>query len=332
MDGPFSQVVASPAWRQQAQEWLEARLTESGHRLTGEAKQRRIRPWSTQLVAPTDRGPVWFKANCEALAFEPEVQRVLSVLVNDEVDAPVALDRDRGWMLTAERGQTLRDQHEPTLDDWRSVVRLAATLQRRVAGSGPTLVAAGLPDCAPETVESRYVTMVQRLSALPAEHPSHVSAAEAVTLRAGAGTVKRAVEELLAAPLPATFQHGDLHPGNVFAVDGGLRVFDFGDAQWAHALEVLAVPYRWVTRLTRLPWSQVLDAYAEVWSDVVSRADLERLLPAAMVTHAVNRSFTWLGAIQGAQPGELQEWGDAPAYYLRLAHEPFPPAVAEEAP
>ncbi len=89
-------------------------------------------------------------------------------------------------------------------------------------------------------------------------------------------------------------------------------------------------PYGWVTRLTRLPWSQVLDAYAEVWSDVVSRADLERLLPAAMVTHAVNRSFTWLGAIEGAQPDELAEWGDAPAYYLRLAHEPFPPVVADE--
>ena len=332
MDGPFSQVVTSLEWRQQAQEWLEARLTESGHRLTGETEQRRVRPWSTQLVAPTHRGPVWFKANCEALAFEPEVQRVLSGLVADEVDAPVALDRDRGWMLTAHRGRTLRDQHEPTLDDWRAVVRLAATLQRRVADNGRALVAAGLPDCAPETVESRYETMVQRLSELPVDHPSHVGAAEALTLRAGAVAVQRAVEELLVAPLPATFQHGDLHPGNVFAVDGGLRVFDFGDAQWAHALEVLAVPYRWVTRLSRLPWSQVLDAYAEVWSDVVSRTDLERLLPAAMVPHAVNRSFTWLGAIEGAQPDELQEWGDAPAYYLRLAHEPFPPVVADEAP
>jgi hypothetical protein len=332
MDGPFSQVVASPEWRQQAQVWLEARLTESGHRLTGEAEQRRIRPWSTQLVAPTDRGPVWFKANCEAMAFEPEVQRVLSVLVADGVDAPVALERDRGWMLTADRGRTLRDRHEPTLEDWQAVVRLAATLQRRLAGSGPTLVAAGLPDCSPETVESRYETMVQRLSALPAGHPSHLGTSEAAALRARAGTVRRAVEELLAAPLPATFQHGDLHPGNVFAVDGGLRVFDFGDAQWAHALEVLVVPYRWVTQLTRLPWSQVLDAYAEVWWDVLSRADLERLLPAAMVTHAVNRSFTWLGAIAGARADELQEWGDAPAYYLRLAHEPFPPAGADEAP
>jgi hypothetical protein len=312
--------------------WLEARLTEAGHRLTGVPEQRRIRPWSTQLVVPTDRGPVWFKANCEALAFEPEVQRVLSLLVADEVDTPLALDSDRGWLLTADRGWALRDQREPTLDDWRAVVRLAATLQRRVAGSGPTLVAAGLPDCAPETVESRHESMVQRLSALPPEHPSHLGPSEAATLRAGSGAVKRAVEELMAAPLPATFQHGDLHPGNVFAVGGGLRLFDFGDAQWAHALEVLAVPYRWVTRLTRLPWNQVLDAYAEVWSDVVSRADLERLLPAAMVTHAVNRSFTWLGAIEGAQADELQEWGDAPAYYLRLAHEPLPPVVGDEVP
>lgn len=332
MQEPFSELVASHDWRREAHRWMQARLSEWGRPVTGEIEQRRIRPWSTQLVAPTARGPVWFKANCEALAFEPRMQLLLSQWVPDEVDAPLAIDGDRGWMVTADRGPTLRDRHEPTLEDWRAVVRLAATLQRRVADREPVLADAGLPACGPETVVARYEGLVDRLVALPTEHPSHLDAAEAAALRAGAGRVQRAVEELLTAPMPSTFQHGDLHPGNVFAVDGGLRVFDFGDAQWAHALEVLAVPYRWVTQLTRLPWDAVLDAYADVWRDVVSREALERLLPAAMVTHSVNRAFTWLGAIEGAQPAELEEWGDAPAYYVRLAHEPFPPVARSETP
>jgi hypothetical protein len=45
-----------------------------------------------------------------------------------------------------------------------------------------------------------------------------------------------------------------------------------------------------------------------------------------MVTHAVNRSFTWSGAIAQADPEELAEWGDAPLHYLRLALDPFAPS------
>ena len=170
---------------------------------------------------------------------------------------------------------------------------------------------------------ARYSWLVDELSDLPPDHPSHLGAAEALSLRQALAPVEDAVDTLLGAALPVTFQHGDLHPKNVFVADGGLRQFDFGDAQWAHALEILAVPYGWVTRLTDLPWSHVLEAYASCWSDVVSTDQLASLFPAAMVTHAVNRSFTWFGAIQGAQPAELAEWGDAPAHYLRLAHVPL---------
>ena len=81
-----------------------------------------------------------------------------------------------------------------------------------------------------------------------------------------------------------------------------MRFFDFGDAQWAHVLEVLAVPYGYSTRVTHHPWPALLDAYARVWSDLIDRDELEALMVPAMVTHAVNRSFTWLGAIEGAQP------------------------------
>ena len=82
----FSVRVASEAWRNEAHAWIEARLAEVGRGLTGEIEQRRIRPWATQLVVPTDRGTVWFKANCPELAHEVAVHETLSQLVPDEVD------------------------------------------------------------------------------------------------------------------------------------------------------------------------------------------------------------------------------------------------------
>ena len=332
MGGLFSQWVATDAWRDEATAWIGDELAAVGRQVTGEVEQPRIRSWSTQLVVPTDRGTVWFKGACPALAFEPAVHRALASLEPDEVDAPLAIDDARGWMLTADRGATLGDSRDPTLEDWQAVVRLAATLQRRVAGEASTLRRAGLPDCSPSTVSARYQWLIEQLAALPAQHPSHLTGDVRAELEAGVAVVADAAETLAAARLPTTLQHGDLHPRNVFAVGSSLRMFDFGDAQWAHALEILAVPYGYVTRLTAHPWPAVLSAYAQVWADVIDPVELEALMTPAMVTHAVNRSFTWLGSIVGAQPHELAEWGDSPLYYLRLALQPFPPEAAEQGP
>lgn len=328
----FSQTVATDAWRAEATEWISRELPGVGRRVNGDIVQRRIRPWSTQLVVPSDRGTVWFKANCASSAYEPAVHLALAELEPGEVEAPLAIDADRGWMMTADRGKTLADSHDASPQEWQDVVALAARVQRQVADRADVLVGAGLPDCSPASVPARYAWLVDQLAALPADHPSHLPADAADSLRARSGVVEDAVQALLAAPLPASLQHGDLHPGNVFVVDGSMRFFDFGDAQWAHVLEVLAVPYGYSTRVTHYPWPDLLDAYARVWTDLLDRDALEALMVPAMVTHAVNRSFTWLGAIEGAQPEELAEWGDSALYYLRLAHEPFPPLDPENGP
>ncbi len=323
MEDGFSHRVATHAWLVEATQWIHEALAGAGRRVTGEVEQSRIRPWSTQLVVPSDAGTVWFKANCASAAFEPAVHRALAGLEPTEVEAPLAIDARRGWMMTADRGKTLGDSHEATLEDWQAVLATAAGVQRRLADRGAVLTGAGLPDCSPRTVPARYAWLVDVLEGLPVDHPSHLPSDEACSLRSRSGTIEAAVDALLAAPLPSSLQHGDLHPWNVFVVDGALRFFDFGDAQWAHVLEVLAVPYGYSTRVTHHPWASLLDAYAAVWADLVDRASLESLLAPAMVTHAVNRSYTWWGAIRGAQPSELAEWGDSPLYYLRMAHEPF---------
>ena len=325
VDIPFSEVVAGTTWQRDARDWVRQRAEDAGLRVTGAIEQPRVRPWSTQLVAPTDHDRLWFKANCAASAFEPSLHAVLADLEPEEVDEPVAIEADRGWVLTRDRGTTLGERREPTLADWQRLLATGASMQRRLAAHGPRLLAAGLPDCAPRTVLARFDSMIARLGALPADHPSHLPAGHAAVLEDGRGVGEEAVAALSDSPLPVSLQHGDLHPHNVFEVGETLRVFDFGDAQWSHALEALAVPYGWLTQRSDLPWAEVRAAYCEVWSDLLTRSDIEALLPAAMVTHAVNRSWTWWGATAQATQAELRDWGDEPLYFLALALEPFPP-------
>lgn len=320
----FSVTAGSDAWRHEVLVWIRERAGEEGREVIGPVEQPRIRPWSTQLVVPTDRGRLWFKANCAALAFEPAVQWALAEIAPTEVDRPVAIDAERGWMLTADRGTTLADSHDPTLEDWCRVVRNAAVLQRAAATHGARLRVAGLPDCSPETVPARLEELVARWAGLPPGHPARLEEPVAERILVSRDRVAAAARTLADSPLPTTFQHGDLHPNNVFVVDGGLRIFDFGDAHWAHAAEVLGASRSWVVGLTTLPWPAIEEAYLDAWGVGLSTADLDELLRAAALCTPVNRSLTWWNAMTEATPEEWQHWSTVSDEYLLALARPAP--------
>ncbi len=307
--------MTSEEWRSGAERWIGDRLAERAIAPTGPIEQRRVRPWSTQLTVPTTAGTVWFKANCAAMAHEPAVHAALAG-IDDDIAAPLAIEADEGWLLTLDAGSTLAGDESPSSDDWRTVMHLAARLQRAVIVHRHVLIAAGLPDHSPSTAGRRFDELVDAFSSLPDEHPSRLDADRRRQLVAARTRLIEAADELGASPLPATFQHGDLHPGNVFAGDTGLRLFDFGDAQWAHALEVLVVPMGIVGRSDDVDWDVVWEAYTDGWNGVASPSEMEPLLAAAELTHAVNRSATWWAAVAEATAAELADWGDAPLGHL----------------
>ncbi|MET1061320.1 MAG: aminoglycoside phosphotransferase family protein [Aeromicrobium sp.] len=315
MDRPFSERVAGEDWRSEVEAWAVAELARTGREVTGPTEQLRIRPWSTQLTIPTQHGTVWFKANCATLAFEPRLQALLAELLPHAVDAPLAVEPDRGWMLTVDRGETLGDHREPTLDDWQRVVTAAAQMQQVLAGHRDELLKAGVPDCSPATVVDRFDRLVDTLAGLPGEHPSHVSPELEARLRATRPAIVDAARQLDESALPTTWQHGDLHPRNVFAVGGGeLHLFDFGDAQWSHAVEVLSVPYGWVTTYTDLAWRDVLEPYCAVWGTTPEAVEAD--WRATALSQPVNRTLLWWVALEQATAAEWAEWGEGPIHHL----------------
>lgn len=220
-------------------------------------------------------------------------------------------------MLTADRGATLGEAHEPTPDSWTTVVARFARVQQTLLSHRDALLTTGLPDCSPGTVSSRFETVLGRLTALPAGHPARLDDDVAARLSRAGRHVADAMALLGAGPLAPTLQHGDLHLGNVFALDGGLRVFDLGDAQWAHPLETLEVPSA-VVRHAGMPWDRTEAAYRRAWSSSVHVDDdeWEALRRAAGVAHAVNRAWSWWEALAEATDDEWDDWGEAPARHL----------------
>lgn len=311
MSRPFSARVADPAWQHEVTAWLSAELVDVE---IGSVEQSRIRPWSTQLRIDSSEGVLWFKANCASQSFEPQLQSVLADLAPGSFDAPVAIDAERGWMVTADRGRTWGERTTPGLDQWCELVAEAAHVQQRVTAHGSHLTAAGVPDCSPDTVLDRFDRFVAVMADLPDEHPSHVGAASAAELREHRRELEAAIRTLERSVLPVTWQHGDLHPWNVFVVDERPRLFDLGDSQWAHALETLCVPFGWITERTDLPWETVFSAYAAAWD--LSATDLRADWRAVRLTQAVNRVLTWWNCLDEATAEEWAEWGDAPRHHL----------------
>ncbi|WP_293781248.1 phosphotransferase [uncultured Aeromicrobium sp.] len=312
----YSQLVTSDEWRQEATEWIEDTVARLGYRVRGPLTQPRVRPWSTQLLVPTDHGTVWFKAPCAPMRFEPALQRLLSQLLPGLVAEPLAVDVERGWMLTADHGPPLAEDAAAARDDLRELVRATALAQRDLVAHREALLATGLPDCAPATVPERFDRLLDALASLPSQSPSHLEAWEADRFRARRSELVDACATMEAVPFPATFHHGDLHLKNAYRSGEGIGLFDFGDAQWAAAVEVLAVPYAIVSRdRAVLSWSDLVTAYLAAWD--LDHTSFGVAWNASQFTHAVNRAFTWWQCLQSASEEEWQRWGEAPLAHLR---------------
>src|SRR3954451_13201616 len=160
---PFAVEVASAGFLASARRWISSALDSAGIRATGPSEQVRVRPWSTQLVTPTAEGRVWFKANCTGLTHEAALHAELARIGGGFVDPPLAVHMGNGWLLTCDRGPTLAERGEVTLDQWCALVQEAARLQRHVADL-PIVRAIGVVDCSPVTVLPRFEALLDRFA------------------------------------------------------------------------------------------------------------------------------------------------------------------------
>ena len=120
-------------------------------------------------------------------------------------------------------------------------------------------------------------------------------------------------------PLGCSWQHGDLHLGNVYSDGEQIQLFDFGDSQWAHVLETLVIPFSILNAEHPDWWRPIRAASAEAWD--LSEAQFDSLWSAARVTQAVNRASTWHSLSEGLSLDTFADWAhNAKQHLLRLAH------------
>jgi hypothetical protein len=220
----------TPGWDATAEAWIHARAEAAGLRLLGPTEE--VRRWCLACVlrAPTDGGALYFKqaADLPVFADEPRLTRELARLYPDVLPEVVAIDADRGWLLTMDCAGP-PDSPPPPDDDGVTLLANHAALQARSVADVAALRDAGCPARPLSKLPGRYADCLRddsMLALLPADVVAKLADAQPA--------VQASCDALGRSNVPDALTHGDLSESNAAWVDGRYRLFDWTDACLTH--------------------------------------------------------------------------------------------------
>jgi Phosphotransferase enzyme family len=319
---------SSARWRDDVTGWLDERLAALGERRTGEVEQPHLRPWSTALRAATSRGTVWLKAPGPGAAFEVSLYPVLVARAGEYVLTPLAVDVERRWLLLPDGGPVLGEtlQGRPLIDALCAAVAAYGQLQLDLAGAVDELLRAGVPDMRVEVMPARLAQALEVVRPYVESSDDDADRATYERLQRTQDEFTRKCGELSRSVVPASLQHGDLHPRNIFAAARTRPVpvfFDWGDSTVAHPFTTMLVTLRVVRSLAAgddggRDVARVRDAYLEPFTSLAPRRDLVEELEQACHIGKAARCLTWAANLSGLPAADTAEDADVPFGWLSL--------------
>ena len=315
---PWSQ----PGWLDEASQWVEAELARLGQSVVGPIAHTHVRPWSTILRVPTDRGTVYFKAVGPDAAHEVPLTQALAQWRPDCMLPILAADTRRNWLLLPDGGLTLRSlvRGDGDTGRWETVLRVYAEVQVALADRTGDLLGMGVPDRRLARLPALYASLLADTATLRVDWPNGLTADEYNRLRALTPSFAALCRELAAFGLPQTLHHGDFHDANVFWRDGGPVFFDWGDSVVSHpffSLRTVLVSLEMSLgdeEAAARAFGELLPAYLEPWTRYAPLADLREARRLAYLVGVVNGAVTWQRQVAPLDPAGREEYcGPVPA-------------------
>lgn len=318
-----------PDWLKEAAGWIRAELGRLGMEVCGPIEQPHVRPWSTVLRVPTFGSTVYFKATSPALAFEPCLTQALWRWREDCIPEVLAIDAKRGWMLTLDMGEWMRDQMQSIegLRHWRKVLPLYAGLQIEMAERAPDLLSLGILDRRLAELPRLYEALLEQVGDLATGQLDGFDAREYAELRRLGPRLEEMCQTLAQYPIPETLHHDDFHDGNIFIQNGSYLLSDWGESCLAHPFFTLLVTLRSVAYRLKLEenapeLANLRDIYLDAWMGFAPREELLEAFHLANRVAMVNRALTWQRVVSelespfreehiGSVTGWLQEFLEA---------------------
>lgn len=289
-----------PSWLEEATNWIQARLAEYGLRSVDPIEILHQRPWSTFARVNTETGIVYFKAPAPVFKFEAPVTAALAKWRPDCTVPLLGVDQDRGWILSADAGPTLRSLNlgSGQIRHWTKILPLYAELQMQMVVHLPELLAYGMFDQRLANLQAKYSQILEDTESLLLDREIGLSQEEYQRLQALKPVVAKMCEQLASLGIPETLTHEEIHENNVLFSEGRYIFTDWSDSSIAHPFFSILVTLRSVTRWLDLDESgpEVLlmrDAYLEPWIKFAPRDTLLEAFGLAYRLAMVNKALTW---------------------------------------
>jgi hypothetical protein len=280
-----------------SEDWLRAHV-----RPTGPVEVVHERPWATVARVPVAGGHVFVKQCSPVQGFEPLLTARLARRHPGLLPEVIAHDAERGWLLLADAGTSLRDLgNAPQV--WLSLLPAYAELQRAETAHVAEHLAAGVPDLRTSGLPDRFAVLLTSDVPLTAPERDRVAAFRPDFAAMCAD---------LAATVPDSVQHDDLHHANVHLRDGVARILDWGDTVVSHPFASLVVTFQFLEEVNGLrpddPWfARLRAAYLEPWAGSGHDDTVEMALTVGMVAHAI----AWVRQRRALPPDYLPRFDTA---------------------
>ena len=204
------------------------------------------RSWSAFARINTERGWVYFKAPAPAYHYEAPLTAALAGWAPQMSVSLLAHNLEKGWLLSAHAGETLRSRGQTTaqLADWEKILPEYAQLQTTLAPRVEEMLAFGMPDRRPERLPALFDAILQDEKNLRVGLEPGLTAAEFQSLKNLRPKVEEWSAQLSASGIPASLAHEELHENNVLYSEEGYVYTDWSDSSIAHPFFTMMVTLR----------------------------------------------------------------------------------------
>jgi hypothetical protein len=275
---------------------------------------------------PTSEGRLFYKASAPAFIHEAGLTQALARWRPDLLPRVFAADPQRGLLLLADGGPTLRsflgtDQY---LAHWRRVLPLYAEMQIEMAGRPDDLLASGAIDRRLKTLPGQLADLLSDKEALLIDRPNGLSAGQFTYLRDFVPRFAGMCATLESQGLPETLHHDDFHGNNICVGDDGYLFFDWGESCLAHPFFTMVVTPRGIEYFLKLTsdapvLAELRDIYLEPWTKFMDRRELDDAYDLANLVGMINRALTWYRIVSDIpEPYKSEEADSVPGWLLEF--------------
>ncbi len=248
---------------------------------------------------------VFLKAPCDWFRSEPAFTERLAALVPDHLPTVLGVDHERAWMLMAAVGGA---GSEPPPTVGAAAARALAQLQIDLIPHLDELRAVGLPD---RTLGPTLAGLADLLTS--SVELDQLRDDDRADLGAMQPWLVEQLEAFAAIAVPYSIGHGDCHIGNVAVDRDDLVIYDWTDAS-------VTFPFLDAVLLADSTGPDhrdgVLAAYADVWTGLCERTDVESMLAAASLVNDVFQAISYEGIYRSREADSLWEMRGVVAWKL----------------